>query len=49
MLTNIEFTVIIDHSVLLYVLNTKRELPTLRFKEHIKVLRQYDLSEIPER
>ena len=40
-LRNTEFTVIIDHSALLYILNAKRETPTLRLKKHIEVLSQY--------
>ena len=40
-LKNIEFTVIIDHSALLYILIAKREPPTLRLKKLIEVLSQY--------
>ena len=40
-LRNTEFTVIIDHSALLYILNAKREPPTLRLKKLIEVLSQY--------
>ena len=35
-LRNTEFTVIIDHSALLYILNAKREPPTLRLKKLIE-------------
>ena len=40
-LRNTEFIVIIDHSALLYILNAKREPPTLRLKKLIEVLSQY--------
>ena len=43
-LRNTEVTVIIDHSALLYILNTKREPPTLRLKKLIEVLSQYSLK-----
>ena len=43
-LRNTEFTVIIDHSALLYILNAKREPPTLRLKKHIEVLSQYSFK-----
>ena len=40
-LRNTEFTVIIDHSALLYILNAKREPPTLRLKKLMEVLSDY--------
>ena len=43
-LRNTEFTVIIHHSALLYILNAKREYPTLRLKKHIEVLSQYSFK-----
>ena len=43
-LRNTEFTVIIDHSALLYILNAKREPPTLRLKKLIEVLSQYSFK-----
>ena len=43
-LRNTDFTVIIDHSALLYVLNAKREHPTLRHKKLIEVLSQYSFK-----
>ena len=43
-LGNTDFTVIIDHSALLYILNTKREHPTLRLKKLIEVLNQYSFK-----
>ena len=49
-LRNTEFPVVIDHSPLLYTLNAKGELPTLRLKKLTEVLTQYSFkSEIPER
>ena len=39
-----DFTVIIDHSALLYILNVKREPPTLRLKKLIEVLSQYSFK-----
>ena len=43
-LRNIDFTVVIDHSALLYILNAKREPPTLRLKKLIEVLSQYSFK-----
>ena len=43
-LRNTEFTVIIDHSALLYILNAKREPPTLRLKKLIEILSQYSFK-----
>ena len=43
-LRNTEFTVIIDHSACLYILNVKREPPTLRLKKLIEVLSQYSFK-----
>ena len=43
-LRNPEFTVIIDHSALLYILNARREPPTLRLKKLIEVLSQYSFK-----
>ena len=43
-LRNTEFTVIIDRSALLYILNAKREPTTLRLKKLIKVLSQYSFN-----
>ena len=43
-LRNTDFTVIIDHSALLYILNAKREPPTLRLKKCIEVLSQYSFK-----
>ena len=43
-LRNTEFTVIIDHSALLYILNAKREPPTLRLKKFIEVLSQFSFK-----
>ena len=43
-LRNTEFTVIIDHSALLYILNAKREPPTLRLKKLIEGLSQYSFK-----
>ena len=43
-LRNTEFTVIIGHSALLYVLNAKRKPPTLRLKKLIEVLSQYSFK-----
>ena len=40
-LRNTEFTVIIDHSSLLYIPNAKREPLILRLKKHITVLSKY--------
>ena len=41
---NTDFTVIIDHSVLLYILNANTEPPTLRLKKLIEVLSQYSFK-----
>ena len=43
-LRNIDFTVIIDHSALLYILNAKREPPTLSLMKFIEVLSQYSFK-----
>ena len=43
-LRNTEFTVIIDHSALLYILKAKRESPTLGLKKLIEVLSQYSFK-----
>ena len=43
-LRNTNFTVNIDHSALLYILNAKREPPTLRLKKLIEVLSQYSFK-----
>ena len=43
-LRNTEFTVIIDNSALLYILNAKREPPTLRLKKLTEVLSQYSFK-----
>ena len=43
-LRNTDFTVIMDHSALLYILNAKREPPTLRVKKFINVLSQYSFK-----
>ena len=45
-LRNTNFTVIIDHSALLYILDAKREPPTLRLKRLIDVLSQYSFKVI---
>ena len=44
LLRNTEFTVIIDHSALLYILNANRESPTLRLMKIIEVLNQYSFK-----
>ena len=44
LLRKTEFTVIIDHSALLYILNTKREPPTSKPKKLIEVLSQYSFK-----
>ena len=44
-LRNTDFTVIIDHSALLYIPNAKIEPPTLRLKNLIEVLSQYSFKE----
>ena len=43
-LRNTDFTVIIDHSTLLYILNVKRESPNVRLKKLIEVLTQYSFK-----
>ena len=43
-LRNTEYTLIIDHYALLYILNAKREPPTLRIKKCIEVLSQYSFK-----
>ena len=43
-LRSTDFTVITDHSALLYILNAKREPPTLRLKKLIEVLSQYSFK-----
>ena len=43
-LRNTDFTVIIDHSALLYILNAKREPPMLRLKKLLQVLSQYSFK-----
>ena len=43
-LRNTDFTVIIDHSALWYILNAKREPSTLRLKKLIEVLSQYSFK-----
>ena len=43
-LRNTDFTVIIDHSALLYILNAKREPPTIRLKKLIEELSQYSFT-----
>ena len=43
-LINTEFEAIIDHSALLYILNAKREPPTLRLKKLTEVLNQYSFK-----
>ena len=45
-LRNTDFEVIIDHSALLYIINAKREPPTLRLKKLIQVLSQYSFKVI---
>ena len=47
MLKNTEFTVIIDHSALLYILNTKTEPPTANLETHyfkMKFMRDKDMA-----
>ena len=43
-LRNTDFTVIIDHSALLYILNAKREPPNLKLKKYIEILSQYSFK-----
>ena len=43
-LRNTDLIVIIDHSALLYILNAKREPPTLRLKKLTEVLSQYSFK-----
>ena len=43
-LRNTDFTVIIDHSALLHILNAKIEHPTLRLKKLIEVFSQYSFK-----
>ena len=43
-LRNTDFTVIIDHSALLYILHAKREPLILRLKKRIEVLSQYSFK-----
>ena len=40
-LKNIKFTVFCDHSALVFIINTKKELPTLRLKKLIENLTAY--------
>ena len=43
-LRNTDFTVVIHHSALLYILNAKREPPILRLKKLTEVLSQYSFK-----
>ena len=38
------FSVVIDHSALVYIMNSKREPPTLRLKKLLEILSQYSFS-----
>ena len=44
LLKNREFTVVIDHSALTYILNSKKEPPTLRLRKLIEILSEYSFK-----
>ena len=38
------FSVVIDHSALVYIINSKKEPPTLRLKKLLEILSQYSFN-----
>ena len=38
------FSVVIDHSALVYIINSKKETPTLRLKKLLEILSQYSFN-----